>query len=402
MRKIFVLGALAAAAAAGAHAAGDPIPIASTMELSGPAADVSRAALEGALFAVDTINKNGGVLGRPVALKYQDNGTNPQKAVTQASAMLQEGAKFLMTNASSSSIAVSKTVTAKQKIPTCGSTTQTDDLTIKEFNPYIYGISANSYMIMHSVAAYLAKQPYKRYALVGADFLGGHSGINRFKEFMKELKPDVEFVTEEYPKFGATDYTPTINKVLASKPDYVFTMLFGNDLITFSKQAQAIGFFKQINNRFAGLYDGDTLTAMGAAAPVGTDGFQAAAMNAMAKSSADGKAFVDAFKQKVGHYPSDWATLAYDCISVWAQAANAAKSTDPDKVMAAIETQTFKSPRGPYRFGKFDHQAEAPTYIGKVAQSSEYGQPVLELSEVIPGTASRPSEQTVLKMRSGG
>lgn len=398
-----ILGVLAAAAAGpsvGQDARGTPIPIAATLELSGAAADVSRDALAGAQFAVETINRAGGVLGRPLALTYQDNGTNPQKAAIQAGGMAADGAVLLMTASSSSSLAVSKTVSAKHKVPTCSSTSQTDDLTIKEFNPYVFAISANSYMIMRSVAAYLAKQPYKRYAVVAADFAGGRIGANRFKEFIKELNPQAEILVEEYPKFGATDFTPSINKVLAAKPDYVFTMLFGNDLVTFTKQAQAVGFFQQVNNKFSGLYDGNTLKAMGASAPVGTDGFQVAAVNAIGKS--DGKAFVDAFKVKNGSYPSDWSTLAYDCVSVWAQAANAAKSVEADKVMAAIETHTFRSPRGAFRIGKFDHQAEAPTFIGKVVQSKEFNQPVLELLETIPGTKSRPSEAAVTKMRSGG
>ncbi len=395
------IGALAAFSTGwvGAQAArGEPISIGATLELSGAAADVSRDALAGAQFAVEFVNRNGGVLGRPIVLTHQDNGTNPQKAVLQASAMAKDGVKFLMTASSAGSIAVSKVVAAKEKIPMCASTSSSDDLTIKEYNPYVFGIGPNSYMVYRSVAAHLAKQPYKRYGVVAADFLGGRSGANRFKEFIKEYNPQAEIVVEEYPKFGATDFTPTINKVLAAKPDYVFTMLFGIDLLTFSKQAQAVGFFQQINNRISGLYDGNTLKAMGAGAPVGTDGFQVAAVNVLAKS-ADGKTFVDTFKAKNGEYPSDWSTLAYDCISVWAQAANAAKSIEADKVMAAIESQTFKSPRGALRLGKFDHQAEAPTFIGKVVQSQEFGQPVLELSEVIPGARSRPSEEVVKKLR---
>ena len=79
-----------------------------------------------------------------------------------------------------------------------------------------------------------------------------------------------------------------------------------------------------------------------------------------------------------------------------------AKSIEPDKVMAAIESQTFKSPRGALKFGSFDHQAEAPTYIGKVIQSKEFDQAVLDILETIPGAVSRPNEALVKKMRSGG
>lgn len=381
--------------------AGEPVRVAASLELSGAGADVSKDALDGAQYAVEVINRNGGVLGRPISLAYQDNGTNPQKAVSQAGAMAKDGASLLIVATSASALAVSKAVGSRQRVPTCASSSQSDDLTIKDYHPYIFAMSPNSYMVMHSMAAYLAKQPYKKYAVIAADYAAGRTGANRFKAFIKEFNPQAEIVVEEYPKYGAPDFTPAINKVLAAKPDYVFTMLFGSDLITFSKQAQAIGFFAQVKNRFSALYDGITLKAMGDAAPVGTDGFQTAAVNVLGNASPEGLAFVAAYRARRGRFPSDWATLSYDCVSVWAQAANAARSIAPDKVMAALETQPFKSPRGPIRIGRFDHQAEAPVYIGKVAQSAEFGQPVIDMLEVVPGSKSRPPEQTVLKMRGG-
>jgi branched-chain amino acid transport system substrate-binding protein len=83
----------------------------------------------------------------------------------------------------------------------------------------------------------------------------------------------------------------------------------------------------------------------------------------------------------------------------WAQAAEAAKTVDADPVMAAIETKEFQSVRGPIRIGKFDHQAEVPVFIGKVAQNAKFGQPVLDIVEMIPGPKARPSEEEVLKLR---
>jgi branched-chain amino acid transport system substrate-binding protein len=389
-----------ALSSAAAPATGEPIPIAGSFDLSGAAADVGKDVLDGVEFAVESVNKNGGVMGRPLKLTYQDNGTNPARAVNQATSLVQGGAKFLLSpQSSASAIAVSKAVSGKLRMPTCANSANSDDITIKDFQPYIFQIGANSYMEMRALAKRLAAQPYKRYAVIAADYAGGRSGANRFKEFIKELNPQSEIVVEEYPKFGAPDYTATINKVAAAKPDYVFTMLFGADLLAFSKQASAIGFFKQVNNHFVALYDGNTLKALGDYAPVGTEGWQRAPANYMAKGSPEAKEYVAAYKAKTGRYPSDWSTLAHDCVVAWAHAANVAKSVEPDAVMKAIETSDFDSPRGHFRFGKFDHQAEVPVYFGKVAQSKEFGQAVLDISAVVAGKDSRPSEAAVKAMR---
>ncbi|WP_454805603.1 ABC transporter substrate-binding protein [Paraburkholderia fungorum] len=101
-------------------------------------------------------------------------------------------------------------------------------------------------------------------ALVSADYVGGWAGVKRFKELLLELSSNVEIVVEDYPKFGATDYTATINNVLAAKPDYVFFILFDADLLTFSKQANSVDFFKQVNNRFIALYDFNAQKALAA------------------------------------------------------------------------------------------------------------------------------------------
>lgn len=385
-----------------ASAQNGPIPVAGSFDLSGAAADVGKDVFDGVQYGIEVVDKKGGVLGRQIELKYQDNGTVPQKSVDQATAMLRDGAKFLLAPQSSgSAIAVSKTVTAKLKIPTCTSSSNTDDLTIKDYNPYIFTMAANSYMEARAVANYLAKQPYRRYAVIGPDYAAGRANAGRFKEFIKEYNPQAEIVAEDYPKFGATDYTATINKILAAKPDYVWTVLFGADLITFSKQAQAIGFFDQMKNHFMGLYDSNTLKALGQDAAVGTDGWQRAPAKLLAEASPAGKTYVMGFKGKFGHYPADWSTLGYDCVQVWAQAAEAAKSVEPDAIMGMIETREFQTARGALRLGKFDHQAEAPVYIGKVVQDKEYGQPLLDIVSTIPGATVRPSEETVHKLRGG-
>jgi branched-chain amino acid transport system substrate-binding protein len=358
--------------------------------------------LDGTQFAIKVLNAHGGVLGRPVELRYQDNGTNPQKAIEQATALVRDGAVFLSSPQSSAgAIAVSKAVSAKRKIPMCANSANSDDLTIKDFQPYIFQVGPNSYMESQALATKLSKEPYKRYAVITADYAAGHSGANRFKEFIKKANPAAEIVVEEYPKFGSSDYNATINKVLAAKPDYVWTYLFGSDLITFSKQAQALGLFDQMSNHFMALYDGNTLRALGQDAAAGTEGFQRAPANLLASSTPAAQEYVAGYKAAHKSAPSDWTTLAYDCVMTWAQAVDAGHSTAPEAVMQAIENHDFQSIRGPLKFGKYDHQAEVPVYIGVVTQDKALQQPVLNVTTTIPGATVRPSEQAVQQMRGG-
>lgn len=400
MKKIIAAAAASLfCATAGAQTSG-PVKISGAMDLSGAAADVGQDSLAGAKYAVEQINRQGGVLGRKVELDYKDSGSNPQRAISVANALVNNGpAMLLAPQSSATALAVSKAVTAKRKIPTCVGTSIVDDITMKDFNPYVYSVTPTSFMEARAQGARFAKKPYKRYALLSADYAGGRSGVNRFREELLKLNPQAKIVVEEYPKFGARDYTASINKLLAAKPDYVFSILFGSDLLTFSRQASALGFFKSIDNKFLALYDFNTLKALGSSAPIGTDGWERAPANYLSRQSPAAKKLIDDYKARHGGYPSDWTLLTYDCVMNWAQAANAAKSIAPDAVMKQIEQGTFDSPRGAYRFGSYDHEAEAPIYFGKVAQSKEFGQPVLDIQDVVPGTQSHPDEKTVMSMR---
>lgn len=407
MKKQVMALALTAMVAAGSwapetRAQDKPLRIVGSLDLSGGAADVGRDALVGIQYAIEQLNSKGGVLGRQLTFEHQDGGSNPQRAISQANALLQGGAALLMSPQSSgSAMAVSKAVAAKRKVPICVTVSTADEITMKDFHPYVISVTPNSYMEGRSIGARFAKLPYKRYALMSADYAGGRTLVARFRDSLKEMNPQVEIVAEEYPKFGATDYTATINKLLAARPDYVFSVLFASDLLTFSKQATSVGFFKQIDNKFLSLYDFNTLKAMGNDAPVGTEGWQRAPANYLAEQGGPAKAFVDGFKSKYGNYPSDWTIMTYDCVMTWAQAATTAKSVEPDAVMKAIETGEFESARGSFRFAAYDHQADVPTYLGKVEQSKTFGQPVLAIDEVLPASAGRPSEETVRAMRGG-
>jgi branched-chain amino acid transport system substrate-binding protein len=372
-----------------------PVNIAASLDLSGPASELGEQALAGMQFAMDSLNSNGGVLGRKVVLDKQDNGTNPQRAVSQASTLAQQGASLLLSPISSGgTVAVSKMVSGKMKVPMCVAVSAAEEITMRDYQPYVFSMAPTTYMLMRAVTTRLAKQPYKRYALLVPDYAGGRSAANRFKEFMKELNPQAQIVVEEYPKLGALDYTSSINKILAAKPDYVWAQIYSGDLVTFAKQANAVGFFKQINNHFMTVTDANTLRILGENAPLGTEGYQYAPFNHLEKSP-QGKDFVAQFKAKTGKYPSDWTSVGYDCVMTWAQAATAAKSTNPDAVMHAIETSEFNSLRGKLRFGQYDHEAEVPVYFGKMANSAKYSQVILNIDDVVPASVTQPTKAVI-------
>jgi branched-chain amino acid transport system substrate-binding protein len=179
----------------------------------------------------------------------------------------------------------------------------------------------------------------------------------------------------------------------------VMSILFGNDLISFAKQAQSVGFYEQLNNHFISLYDTNSLATLGEAAPIGSDGYERAPFNQIIKNEPTGKKFVEAYKASSGRYPSDWTTQGYECVIAWSQAAAKANSIEADAIIKAIETNDFDLPRGTFKFGEYDHQFGVPVYVGKVVNSDTYHQPIVDISTILPSGPVRPSQAELETMR---
>src|SRR5580692_2663056 len=94
-RRALQLGALGGVAAAAtplkfALADNEPFKIGSVSSLTGPGAPVGKMGLVGLQMAVDRINKNGGIKGRPVKLIAEDDESKPDVGRRKAEKLLTE------------------------------------------------------------------------------------------------------------------------------------------------------------------------------------------------------------------------------------------------------------------------------------------------------------------------
>ncbi len=89
IRILSTLGLAALITLGVAHAQGkEPIKIGWLSSLTGPLSSAAIAEKKGVEFAVDEINKGGGILGRPVELLTRDTAGEPTKAVNFANQLI--------------------------------------------------------------------------------------------------------------------------------------------------------------------------------------------------------------------------------------------------------------------------------------------------------------------------
>ena len=223
-----------------------PIKIGALNVLSGSFAAYGKSGRQGAQLAIDEINAQGGLLGRKLELIQVDDQAKPDVGVQEARRVnLNEKVNFLIGIDSSSVALAVAPLTNEYKIPLVVMHGATPALT-EQCNPYVFRTSNNARMDAYAAADLAAKLPYKRWANIGPDYEFGHSSWNDFIARLKEKRPDVEVVGEQWPKGGESNYTPYITALIQQKPEGVFSVLWAGDLVTFVRQAKAFAFFKHI------------------------------------------------------------------------------------------------------------------------------------------------------------
>ena len=80
--------------------------------------------------------------------------------------------------------------------------------------------------------------------------------------YLKRFEPDVEVVSESWPKLFQPDYTEVITKILQAKPQALYTCLCGGDLTAFIDQGNIYALFGQTESFAVNMADYTALTAV--------------------------------------------------------------------------------------------------------------------------------------------
>jgi branched-chain amino acid transport system substrate-binding protein len=363
-----------------------PIKIGAINVLSGSFAAYGKSGRQGAQLAIDEINAQGGLLGRKLELIQVDGQAKPDVGVQEARRLiLNEKVNFLIGVDSSSVALAVAPLTNEYKIPFVAMHAATPALT-EQCNPYVFRTSNNARMDAFAAADLAAKLPYKRWANIGPDYEFGHSSWNDFIARLKEKRPDVEVVGEQWPKGGESNYTPYITALIQQRPEGVFSVLWAGDLVTFVRQANAFGFFKQIK-----VFEDPVGAALESIGPMGKDAPIGELFSTrywfLQSQSPVNKKFVEAYHHQFGEWPSYNAEEHYAGVQMLAAAVRKAKSLDAEAIKKAFEADggmTYEAPEGKKWMRPADHQVFEALVWGYTTPSKDYPFVVLKDITMVP------------------
>jgi branched-chain amino acid transport system substrate-binding protein len=98
-----------------------------------------------------------------------------------------------------------------------------------------------------SYAAAISKaKGLKKWATCAPDYAYGRDTTGEFTLYLKRFAPDVEIISESWPKLFQPDYTEVVTKILQAKPQALYSCLWGGDLTSYIDQANIYALFSQM------------------------------------------------------------------------------------------------------------------------------------------------------------
>lgn len=347
-------------------------------------------------LAIEQINAGGGVLGKELVVVSRDDTGDPATAIRIAEELIAKEGAVMIFGTFLSNIGLAVSDFAKQKqVLFLASEPLSDAIVWSKGNKYTYRLRPSTHMQAAMLAEQAAKLDAVKWATVAPNYAYGQDAVAAFKAELTRLRPDVEFVEEQWPPVFKIDAGPTVRALEAAKPDAIYNVTFGGDLAKFVREGSLRYLFD--DRPVVSLLTGEPeyLEPLQGETPNGwiVTGYPSTDID-----TPEHKAFAEAYMAKFGEAPKTGSIVGYNSVLSIAAAITKAGSTDTDALLAAMEgLEVTSSPTGPFIFRAADHQSTMGAYVGKTALVD--GQPKMVDWTYADGAAYLPSEEEAAKLR---
>ncbi|MBD1546749.1 ABC transporter substrate-binding protein [Roseibium aggregatum] len=393
--KTLVAAATALLTVAGSAHAADPIKIGEINHYKRLAA-FAEPYKKGIELALGEINGAGGVLGRPLEFIFRDDNGKPGDAVKIAEELMTRDGAVMLTGTILSNVGLAISSLAGEKgYIYLAAEPLADAIVWESGNAYTFRLRTSTYVQAAMLAEEAAKTDAIRYATIAPNYAYGTAAVAAFKENLKKLKPEVEFVTEQWPALFKIDAGAEVQAIEAAKPDAIYNVTFGTDLQKFVREGNTRGLFD--GRKVYGLLTGEPeyLDPLGDEAP---EGWFVTGYPWYGFTEGPSKAFVDAY---IAAYPDETpkigSLVGYMTVQSIAAALEKAGSTDTKALLAAFKDLKVDTPMGEITYRGLDHQSTMGAYVGTTAVKDGKGVMVdWEYKNPVP---YMPSDEEIKKMR---
>jgi branched-chain amino acid transport system substrate-binding protein len=339
-------------------ASGDPIVIGFPADLTTDWAYYDSPMQEGAQFAVDQINEDGGVLGRPLELQTVDMRNDVAEAAKVTQQLIDDGAVYLIGTVGDGILAEGQ-VACGANVP-ISTGLGTAPTLVGDMGACAYQLVMSDNIQAAVLAEYALAEGYRSAYVLGSNEIPYTKDLPVFFTDAFENGGGTVVGTDQY-KIGAGDYSAVVTKLanIDPAPDAVFTPMFIPDSVVFLRQLRQAGLTMPVLST-----DGNADAALLDAGEKAIDGLTFSNSVCTAEGDPDVQAFYDDYNAANGSDPSSYvAVIGYDEVNLVADAMEAAGSAEPADVIAQLATTDYTGISGHVVMDAETRRADKPAAL---------------------------------------
>ncbi len=327
------------------------------VSLSGPSANIGTDQKTGLEMAASEVNASGGILGQQVVLDAQDDGSTATTAVQGAHKLVdQDGIQALFGPTLSAPTLAVVPVTKPAGIIEMGTAVAPDAADASKY-PQFFRMSPPAALQAATFVSFMQQKGFKNAALLAVNNTLGTSNIDAFKAAIQGT--GITIAGTQVNDSGAVDLTSQEQKLKDGNPDVLLVLETANpDQIAAVKARNALNWSVPVLG-FSTMHDPAIAQAVG----------QQGMSNVFA-----GQSYVRLTEGNAPTATTDWLTrlrkylntgklthdvsqiaVGYDALSMFANAANATKSTDFNTLRSYLEQNPYSGVANLYKYDAARH-----------------------------------------------
>ncbi|MDB6126057.1 MAG: ethanolamine utilization protein EutJ [Pedosphaera sp.] len=314
---------------------GNTIKVGEFASLTGKEAAFGNSSHKGTLLAIDEINAHGGVLGKKIALVYEDNQTKPGESATIVRKLIsRDKVVAILGEVASGRSLEAAPICQQNQIPMISPSSTNPKVT--EVGDYIFRVCFTD-PFQGKLIANFAKQTLKATKVAVLTDVASPYSVGLATYFKEPFTANGgTIVADQKYSGGDKDFKAQLTAIKAANPDAIFVPGYYTEAALITQQARQLG----MNPPFP-LFGGDGWEAQ-ELIQIGGKAMENTYYSTHYSSEAESpmvQDFVKKYKAKFnGEIPDAMAALGYDSAMVLADAIKRAGTTDGPKLRDAIAT----------------------------------------------------------------
>ena len=331
--------------------------------------------MHAAHIACQEINENGGVLGRPLELIFEDDGSLPDTAVNAAKKLLDEHecSAIIGNLLSNSRIAVAYSVAEPRRIPYLNFSFYEGSI----LSRYFFHFAALPNQQIDKMIPYMCEKFGPRMFFAGNNYEWPRGSIHAGKRVLEENGGEV--VGEEYCPIGVSeeDIDKLLDLVEAEKPDVFVPYFAGNDQVLLLTRFTERGLKDHIVV-VMGHYDEMMASQLSQNVREGFYSTNTYFMSVDSEHNRNYKSRLANLQDVNGIWPKGNGILTnfgegtYVCVKAFAAAANKAGSVESELLVEELRTINIEAPQGLVSMESAHHHARVNTYLTQCDSEGEF------------------------------